>query len=313
MIDSHVTPIDHHYFQNFDNEGVDIEIYSPGDGYITDIGHMPGAKPGEDYRIVIEHTCTVSSIYIHVGILAEKFKPYIASKEYFGGRIPVKAGELIGYFEKNVDYNLVDEEIILTGFVSPESYVGEPWKIHVPNTYDYFNEPVRSKLVTVSLRTAEPLSGKIDYDIDGKLAGNWFLECTGGYSGTSWDRYWLRHIAIAYDAYDPQRIVFSIGNYNGENSMQFAVKGNSPDPATIGIENGLIKYELVEYDWFIQNIEPWDRTSVAKGLTTKSNDIVRGVVIAQMIGPRKLKFEAFPGKTASEVSGFTSAAKIYER
>src|SRR3989344_3693396 len=34
MSGGHVTPVDHHYFQNFANEKVDIEIYSPGIGII---------------------------------------------------------------------------------------------------------------------------------------------------------------------------------------------------------------------------------------------------------------------------------------
>ena len=40
---------------------------------------------------------------------------------------------------------------------------------------------------------------------------------------------------------------------------------------------------------------------------------VQGVVLAQVIPGRKLKFEAFPGRTAAQVSGFTSNAKTYER
>lgn len=48
------------------------------------------------------------------------------------------------------------------------------------------------------------------------------------------------------DYIDPQRIVLSIGGYAGEDSKQFGVKGNSPNPADIGIEDGLIEYELVE-------------------------------------------------------------------
>ncbi|MBI4162962.1 MAG: hypothetical protein HY513_04725 [Candidatus Aenigmarchaeota archaeon] len=314
MTGSHVTPIDHHYFQDFDNEGYDIEIYSPGDGYITDVGHMPGAKSGEDYRVVIEHTCTISSTYIHLGTFAEKFRPY-APENYARLRIPVKAGELIGYYEKNVDYNLVDEEVTLTGFANPESYRAEPWKIHVPNTYEYFNEPVKSKLIGITLRTTEPISGKIDYDIDSKLVGNWFLEGTGGYSGESTSRtgYWLNHLAIAYDAYDPERIVFSIGNYEDQDSRQFAVKGNAPDPASIGVEDGLVKYELVEYDWYMLDGNPWDRISPANGIITKPFDIAQGVVLVQMTGPRKIKFEVFPGKTASQINGFTEGAKIYER
>ncbi len=314
MTGSHVTPIDHHYFQNFDNKDFDIEIYSPGDGYINEIQHMPGAKRGEDYRVVIEHTCTISSIYIHLGTFSEKFKPY-ASDRPSNVRIPVKAGELIGYYERNVDYNLVDEEVILNGFVTPKYYRAESWKIHIPNTYDYFNEPVKGKLIEKSLRTAEPISGKIDYDIDGKLVGNWFLEGTDGYSGdsTSTERYWLGHLSIVYDAYDPQHVVFSIGNYEGEDSRQFGVKENTPDPADINVEDGLIKYELVEYGYVAPNVGSWDMKSLVKGLTTKSYEDVQGVVLVQMLGPRKIKFETFPGKTASQVNEFTGNAKIYER
>lgn len=315
MIGSHVTPIDHHYFQNFDNEGYNIEIYSPGKGVITDIGHMPGAKNGEDYRVVIEHTCTISSVYIHFGTFSDKFKQYAPDdKGYARVNVPVEAGELIGYYERNVDYNLVDTEVTLKGFVTPEFYQGESWKIHVPNTYDYFNEPLRSKLIEKSIRTTEPISGKIDYDIDGKLVGNWFIEGTGGYAGGGVrDRYWLTHLAIAYDAYDPSLIVFSIGNYKEEDSRQFAVKGNSPDPATVSVESGQVKYELVEYDFLTPSGAYWDRKSPVNGIKAVANEDVRGTVLVQLLSDRKLKFEVFADKKASEVSGFSVNAKIYER
>jgi hypothetical protein len=40
---------------------------------------------------------------------------------------------------------------------------------------------------------------------------------------------------------------------------------------------------------------------------------VQGVVLAQVLPGRKLKFEAFPGKSGAEVKGFTSVARTYER
>ena len=315
MTGSHVTPIDHHYFQNFNNNKPDIEVYSPGDGYITDIQHMPNAKAGEDYRLVIQHTCTISSIYIHIYFLSDNLKQAIGDKDYLSAKIPVKAGELIGYYEKNVDYNLVDEEVTLNGFIVPEHYRAEPWKIHVPNTYEYFNEPIRSKLIEKSLRTTEPISGKIDYDIDGKLVGNWFLEGSDGYSGdyTNNERYWLGHLSIVYDAYDTDTIILSIANYEGEDSRQYAVKGNSPDPASIGVDSGLIKYELVRYNYFTSEGKLWDSKTLAKGIRIESNGMVDGVVLAQLIENRRLKFEVFHGKVGSQVNGFSDKAKIYER
>ena len=316
MVDSHVTPIDHHYFQNFDNEEFDIGVYSPGKGKIIGIQHMPGAEEGKDYRIIIQHTCTISSIYIYVSGLPEKIKKYasegIKTEE---GDVSVEAGELIGYYKNNLDYNLVDSEVILPGFVVPYHYRGEEWKIHVPNTYEYFNEAIKNKLIEKSIRAVEPLSGKIDYDIDGKLVGNWFLEGTDGYAGdsTSMEKYWLGHLSIVYDAYDPERIVLSIGNYNGENSKQFAVKGNTPNPANVSMENGLVKYELVRYDYVKFDGSSWDRISSVKGLKTMGGENVEGIVLVQMLDKRKIKFEAFPGKTAEQVSGFTENVKVYER
>ena len=314
MSGGHVTPVDHHYFQNFANEKVDIEIYSPGIGIINSIQHMPGAKEGEDYRIVIDHTCSISSIFIHVALLSEKLKPYAPSNNgYVGVKIPVEAGEIIGYYANNVDYSIADTEIVLLGLLIPEHYEPETWKVHTANIYDYFNEPVRSKLIEKSLRTADPISGKIDYDIDGKLSGNWFLKGSNGYFGTEKYDYWLGHLAITYDYLDPDRIVFSIAGYNGEDSHQFGVKGNSPDPSEIGIEDGLIKYELVEYDWITPNGSSWDRKSLVKRLKTKSNEIVQGVLLVQVINNKEIKFEVFPGKTALQVMEFTNNAKIYER
>ena len=42
-------------------------------------------------------------------------------------------------------------------------------------------------------------------------------------------------------------------------------------------------------------------------------DAVQGTALAQVLPDRKLKFEAFPGKTGAEVKAFSSAAKTYER
>jgi len=43
------------------------------------------------------------------------------------------------------------------------------------------------------------------------------------------------------------------------------------------------------------------------------DDRAHGVVLAQLVEDRKLKFEALVGRTAAEVTGFTAAAARYER
>ena len=103
-----------------------------------------------------------------------------------------------------------------------------------------------------------------------------------------------------------------MGDFNGE-AQQFGVQGNTPDPATVDVSDGIVKYELVRYDHLTDQGVSWDRVHFAKVTSTKPSSGVEGVVLVEMLGDRKIKFEAFPGKTASQVSGFTGKVKVYER
>jgi len=95
-------------------------------------------------------------------------------------RIPVKEGEVIGSVGVGkFDFSVVDEAVNLTGFANPKTYE-EVWKIHTVDTFDYYKEPLRSALLAKNVRVDKPYGGKIDYDIKGRLIGNWFKEGTGG-------------------------------------------------------------------------------------------------------------------------------------
>jgi hypothetical protein len=48
-------------------------------------------------------------------------------------------------------------------------------------------------------------------------------------------------------------------------------------------------------------------------IASTNGEQVLGVALVQMTGPRTLRCEVFPGKTAVEVSGFTASAKVFER
>jgi len=321
MFGSHVTPVDHQYYVESsygEPEGV-LEVYSPADGVIKSIQHM-SSLPGEtgieidDYRLVIEHTSAISTIFIHVDELSEKIAEFAPpGGEYSNVSIAVQAGEVIGSYGGSFDFNVVDRDIILDGLLVPESYEAEEWKIHVKDPFEYFNEPVKSMLIEKCLRTEDPIGGKIDYDIDGKLVGTWFLKNTNKYRGIGDQSgaYYAGHLSIAYDYIDPEHIIISFGSYEGE-SRQFAVVDNGPDPAGIGAGDP-VAYELVSYDYFIDDTR-WDRESLVKGLKVKNNEgEVMGTVLFELIEDRTLKMEIFDGKTADDISGFTDGALIYER
>jgi len=319
MSGSHVTPVDHQYYQNFKEPDWDITVYSPAAGTITDIQHMqqtvsdgPG-EPIDDYRLVIEHTCSISSVFIHVGQLSPRLSQVAPSAGgYARIDLPVEAGETIGSFRKNVDYNVIDLEVTLEGLLVPAHYEQESWKIHTPDPFDYFTAEIQEVLIAKSLRTVEPFGGRFAYDIDGRLVGNWFQRGTDGYAGVDRDRYWAGHLAIAYDLFDPSHVVVSIGTFDGA-SAQHGVAGNAPDPGDVSIESGVIVYELVDYDYYVDG-ERWDRVSLVKGIEARNLDgRIYGVVLLQLIDDRTLRVETFPGKTAPQVDGFTASALIYER
>jgi hypothetical protein len=316
MIGAHVTPIDHQYYVASDfssGQNIVIDVISPGDGIITGIQHM-GSFDGtmDDYRFVIQHNETISSVYIHVDKLSDKIALEAPGfSGYKSVNIMVIAGEIIGNYSGSVDYNIVDNNVVLPGFVDPDSYVSEDWKTHIPDPFDYFNESIRDIMIEKCLRNVEPFGGKIDYDIDGRLIGNWFLKDTNGYGGLNVKDYWDGHLAIAYNAIDPYTIIVSIGNFTDE-PMQFAVKENSPDPADVSVESGLVKYELVGYDYYDED-KHWDRSSLVKGLKIINDEYVRATVLFQLVDDRELKMEVFYNQTADMIDGFTNNALIFIR
>lgn len=319
MIGGHVTPIDHGYYyppgwKPEDDPKEFRDVLAPADGTITSIG-LVGNRPG-DYRLEIYHTCTFYTIYIHVKELSARIVEEAGAITSTNKpvEISVEAGEVIGR-ANSFDFSVHNSEVMLEGFIVPEHYAGEPWKIHTVDMFNHFVEPIKSQLLEKNIRQIEPRGGKIDYDIDGKLVGSWFVENTNGYVGATnkIGSYWSTHLAFAYDGIDPRQIIVSIGDFSGE-AKQFAVKGNSPDPADVSVSTGQVKYELVQIDYIVEGTGAnWNRAGFAKGIKATGTGGVEGAVLVQMVGDRKIKVEAFPGKSASEVSGFTSAAKIYER
>ena len=226
MIGGHVTPIDHGYYYSKNwkpSEGREDpskfkDVFAPADGVIRELGAMPqkfSSSSIGDYRLIIYHSCTFYTIYIHVNQLSPKLQAVVDGRTR--EQVFVKARELLGR-SPGFDFSVHDEEVILPGFIVPEHYERESWKIHTVDMFAYFVEPIKSQLLEKNVRQKEPRGGKIDYDIEGRLIGNWFLEGTNGYAGGG-------HLAFAYDGLDPSLIIDSIGDFKG-GGEQFAVKIN---------------------------------------------------------------------------------------
>jgi len=325
MVGGHVCPIDHGYFypKPVRPGGEHFDVMTPADGFIVMVGHrtqLTGStergREYDDYALTIEHSGTFYTQYdlltsldraildqldasVRERFVRKQMGPAIQT------RIPVKAGQVVGKVGgRSLDFGVVNTEVKLAGFLTPKLYGHYAWRVHVVDPFDFFDEPLKSKLLALNARKVKPFFGKIDYDVDGRLIGNWFREGSGGYPGDRRDPrgYWMDHLAFAPHHIDPTKIVVSIGDFGGR-PAQYWVKGNAPDPAKVSERDGVVKFELI-----------WGQFGSSGDRQMRhDSDEVQGTVLAQVLPGRKLKFEVFVGKAGAEIKSFTSAARIYER
>lgn len=330
VLDGHVTPTDHMYVHPNDPRAADnaFTAIMPADGVITNIAAMPSQYIGDtnqqtaadDHRITIMHSCRYFSILIHVHKLDPALTAVVGTLQPNTSKnvaIELKAGAAIGGIgPAGVDWTLVDTETRLTGFITPSLYEGESWKIHSIDPLSVYTGDTKTKLEALSMRSVAPFGGKIDLDKPGALVGNWFREGSGGYSGTNKDnggRYWDGHLAIVPDYVDPSTTVVSIGNWSNDTASQFAVKGTA-DPAAVTTATGPVKYELIKLNYLTASGAGWSGNEpFAKGIRVSQSGAVAGTILFQVLDGEKLRVEKFVGKTAAQVTGFTSAAQTYYR
>jgi len=170
---------------------------------------------------------------------------------------------------------------------------------------------MKSELLSKAIREVEPIAGKIDYDIEGTISGNWFLDGTVDYSGNApmdTPRYWEGHLYIGYGYIDPTQIRISIGFDTGINKDlcnicrgAYGVRGNQPDPNTVNSDSGIIKYELMS------------REENSRWIREQVGDTSLGTFLVQHLGDQTIRIEVIADQNPDEVSGFSEDARIYRR
>ena len=326
----HVTPTDHLYIHRDPPQGEDQDyVLAPADGIIVNIQRFPEDQPliaGDwsspnvpDHRVVIMHSCSLFTIFIHLGEFTEAIAEQtgeipLNGNWSFGASPPIelKSGQPIAIFggDSN-DWSVHDADKTLTGFVVPEHYEVEEWKIHTVDPFQFYDEPMKSELLSKAIREVEPIAGKIDYDIEGTISGNWFLDGTVDYSGNApmdTPRYWEGHLYIGYGYIDPTQIRISIGFDTGINKDlcnicrgAYGVRGNQPDPNTVNSDSGIIKYELMS------------REENSRWIREQVGDTSLGTFLVQHLGDQTIRIEVIADQNPDEVSGFSEDARIYRR
>lgn len=314
MVGGHVTPIDHQYFSPtiFNSPRDTYPVYAMADSKIVDIQPRTNDR-GTEYRFVFTMSCTFLYYYDLVTSLAPDIKASFDKHQF---NIDVKAGQLVGKIGgQTLDFAVWDTTKPLKNFINSKSYEGEVWKIYTADPLDYYSPAAKAEALSKYIRTTAPLSGRIDYDIDGKLIGNWFVKDSGGYAGPGGgvNGYWAGHLSIAPEYIDNSATIVSFGSWSGGEAKQFAVK-EPVDPATIGVETGLVKYEVYGYQEVKSDGLRWDSMSLYHDPKVKINEgEFGGCVLLQLTDTRVLKVEQFAGKKCASVTAFTAAAKTYVR
>jgi len=334
-VSGHITPGDHVGFQ-YDSKGQAIPVYALADGYIVRVERNPGyfGIGVKNYHLYTEYSCTLFGSYVHVTEISQELLNADAdfreldsfdedklpqSNNFVYPRIPIKAGQVLGKVETwgLLGILTVDTTVSLSGFTTPKLYEGEPWKKHAVPVFDYFSDSLKAQLKVKNPRTLEPTYGKIDFDVLGKLIGNWFVEGTN-YRGTQTQQfcgnyicpYWNGHLAFVYDFVDPAQVRVSIGYDSGLGDQgPYGIVGNT-DPKTISPDDGLVKFELVKLN---DITEKRGFKTEGKALITENSNEIIGTLIVEMTDDQHLKMEVFPGKIATQVNGFSGKEKKYYR
>ncbi len=330
----HITPIDHIYLFHVPDSL--WEIYAMADGHVVHLAWNDSTQ----YRMIVEHSCSLYSIYIHIQELPEDLESAMGlssadrSKDLrIYPRVAVSAGDLLGYDVINgrgsLDISVVDTRVVLDGFANLETYKGEHWKKHCVDPFDYWQGSFKDEILKKTLIVNDdPPGGKIDRDIIGRLVGNWFLEGSGGYSGavrTASDPHGSGgHLYFGYSNMVPNTKLISMGALDRMHSLHLT--DDALDPAEISVETGIVKYGLRALDKgdhgdksgykVLETGELWDGKTYPQGgvLEAIYHPGVNGVVVVQVLNDQQIKVEAFPDtRSLDEVSGFTENAKIYVR
>ena len=182
------------------------------------------------------------------------------------------------------------------GFIRPERYGGiggDTMWTDAP--LKYFTEPVRSQLYAKVRRTGPDLDGRINYDVDGTLSGNWFAEdlpptmSQGGDMGSG-----TRQLAFARDAWHPDRLRVSIGGL-GMTGM-YGVPPETGDFSGVTPASGVVVYRLLNTG------EPGGPPGTSQ----------LGLLVVQMLDPQRIRIELVPDQLARTAS-FSANAQFYVR
>lgn len=288
----HTRPSDHIYFVDIPAGTI---LYAPASGKVLDTYTFDEGNGQHDNRITIGVTNTASYYFMHV-LLDNGIK--IGDKIEAGQRLGILGATSV----VNFDMGTMVKTINLP-FIDPKLYgLGS---LHCDSPIKHFPKDMQNALYAKVRRLGPDKDGKICYDVDGKLSGNWIAQDAKSFDPLKKDNYDSYFVSFVYGNYDPSKMTISIGN----DSFFTSVTGNTTlqGAHVFYVQDDAVKFEDVTPSSGKQVYKLYDTGEFDPNLNQRV-----GLLIVQMLDDQKIKIELFDDTTADN-HDFTSNAKIYVR
>jgi hypothetical protein len=276
----HTLPSDHIYFYvGFLRPGVrNVPVVAPGDGTITTI--LRSSRPD-------------TKIFVRVSASHQYYLDHVIPDAGIQPGTRLTAGQPIGTSGSGfgVDLGVINASRTLF-FANPARYPTDT--LHADAPLQYYAEPVRSQLYAMVRRESDGRDGRINYDVAGRLSGNWFLEglpvsrSADVSAGPS-------ELAFVFDNVRPAEAIVSSGGLLGLTGTYLIQAGAAPF-ADVSVESGVVAYRL----------------SQSGGTSGLRSPAVVGTLLVQMTAPERVRAELVLGGAPVEpVMG--ASARTYVR
>lgn len=301
----------------FDGEP-SIPVIAPADGQVIVLRTHEGSIDGVEHAVRLKVSTTIELLWGHVGRLSDRLAPEAGplgtSRDV---RIPVEAGEVIGYVAKTALDLAVNDTEVETNILHPEFYTSNP---HAAPLEDYYREPLRSQIRDLTVREAEPRTGRMGHDVAGTLSGLWFLEGSEPL-GPAFREDIAFHFGYHHLVAHRTNIVDGLA-YVGQNEgaggislWNFWVK-DSPLWEEVNPTSGLLKLEMFPSRSGLAGSWPNWTLEDTSGLDESTQ--TESILLVEMLDNDTLRLERFDapgldGIAPDDVVGFTDAVRVYHR
>ncbi len=163
---------------------------------------------------------------------------------------------------------------------------------HARHPVEFYEGALRTEIVMRTGNVAAP-AGRLVWDVDGQLAGNWFREFTPRTAEAVTAPYWEGHLSFRGDARFPEQPRVGLGT-RFAGGCKCAPRAGEPAFGAVTPQAGPVAYHLV-------------RVRADGTVTTQ----FFGTLLVEMVASDRLRVELFAGDVAAAT--FTAAAEIFVR